>query len=80
MEDAVTIQPEVRAELRFRLCPRCARAVPTHSSERYCINDGAWLLERCPLCGAAITSPYARFCAACGLGLAAATERTGEEV
>lgn len=65
---------------QFRLCPRCARAVPARSSERYCINDGTWLLERCPLCGAAITSPYTRFCAACGLGFANATERASEGV
>ena len=53
--------------LRYRLCPRCQRAVPTSSLERYCINDGSWLLEACPLCGSAITSPYTRFCGCCGL-------------
>ena len=53
--------------ITYRLCPRCARAVPIRSGERYCINDGSWLLEACPLCGSAITSPYTRFCAACGL-------------
>ena len=53
--------------LRYRLCPRCARAVPIRSSERYCINDGSWLLEQCPLCGSAITNPYTRFCGCCGL-------------
>jgi len=56
--------------LGFRLCPRCARAVPTSSSERYCINDGSWMLEECPLCSAAITHPYARYCTACGLEFA----------
>lgn len=55
--------------LRYRLCPRCARAVPVSSSERYCINDGTLMLERCPDCGEGIASPYARFCAACGLEL-----------
>ncbi len=51
----------------YRLCPECFRAIPAHSPERYCINDGNWLLEACPLCGAPITSPYARFCSGCGL-------------
>jgi predicted amidophosphoribosyltransferase len=56
--------------LRYRLCPRCVRAVPIRSTERYCINDGEWLLEACPLCGAAITNPYTRFCGCCGLEFA----------
>jgi NAD-dependent SIR2 family protein deacetylase len=63
---------ERRGTLHYRLCPRCQRAVPTNSSERYCINDGSWLLERCPLCSTTITNPYARFCAACGLEFAGA--------
>jgi RNA polymerase subunit RPABC4/transcription elongation factor Spt4 len=50
----------------YRLCPKCARAVPNDSEERYCINDGARLLEACLGCGASITSPYARFCPVCG--------------
>jgi hypothetical protein len=58
---------EGRKALRYRLCVHCFRAVPVSSSERYCINDGTWLLEACPLCSTPITSPYARFCAACGL-------------
>jgi predicted amidophosphoribosyltransferase len=41
--------------------------VPATSKERYCINDGEKLLEHCPACHAAITSPYTRFCAGCGL-------------
>ena len=53
----------------YRICPRCARAVPLRSRERYCINDGRWMLEECPRCGAGITSPYARFCGECGLEL-----------
>jgi hypothetical protein len=59
-----------RGALRYRLCPRCFRAVHADSNEHYCINDGSWLLERCPLCGAAITNPYAHYCAACGLEFA----------
>ncbi len=54
----------------YRLCPRCFRAVPARSNERYCVNDGSWLIERCPICEARITSPYARFCAQCGLEFA----------
>lgn len=56
-----------KTDLRFRLCPRCSRAVPASSEERFCINDGTRMMEGCPHCGAAITSPYARFCGACGL-------------
>lgn len=56
----------MESQARYRLCPKCARAVPVDSTERYCINDGAKLLESCPRCGTAITSPYARFCGSCG--------------
>lgn len=55
--------------LAYRLCPACGRAVPLDSMERYCINDGVRMVECCPLCGAAIGSPYARYCACCGLAL-----------
>jgi hypothetical protein len=51
----------------YRLCPRCFRAVPAASGERHCANDGSRLLEACPSCGVDITSPYARYCVACGL-------------
>lgn len=54
------------AAVRYRLCPRCARAVPSTSGERYCANDGARLLDACPQCHAPITSPYARYCVRCG--------------
>ena len=50
----------------YRLCPRCLRAVPAQSGEHFCINDGEPLLERCPCCGKGITSPFTRYCAACG--------------
>ncbi|WP_041652210.1 double zinc ribbon domain-containing protein [Allomeiothermus silvanus] len=53
----------------YRICPRCARAVPASTKERYCLNDGERLLEVCPRCQAPITSPYARFCSTCGLEL-----------
>jgi hypothetical protein len=64
------IDLEGRSTLRYRLCPCCTRAVPATSSERYCINDGTWMLEGCPLCSTAITSPYTCFCATCGLEFA----------
>jgi hypothetical protein len=53
----------------FRVCPKCARAVPGQSQERYCINDGERLLERCPVCQTRITNPYGRHCATCGCDL-----------
>ena len=58
------------ADVSYRLCPRCGRAVPAASSERYCINDGARLLDACPTCQAPIVSPYARHCGQCGVNLA----------
>ena len=67
MDGSFDRDSEDNPRLRYRLCPRCYRAVPAKSGERYCINDGTWMLERCPLCGASITSPYAHFCAVCGL-------------
>lgn len=50
----------------FYLCPQCGRAVPAQLGERYCPNDGLPLLRACPVCHAAIRSPYARYCAQCG--------------
>ena len=64
------MQDELGGGVTYRLCPRCARAVPIRSTERYCINDGEKLLEACPLCGHVITSPYTRFCGCCGLEFA----------
>ena len=52
--------------LTFRLCPRCGRAVAADTQERFCINDGEPLLERCAHCQAEIHSPYAQYCAGCG--------------
>lgn len=52
--------------LTYRLCPRCAMAVPSHTAERYCINDDTLLLGACPACRPVITSPYSRYCAGCG--------------
>ncbi|MEW6422688.1 MAG: zinc ribbon domain-containing protein [Deinococcota bacterium] len=63
MDDPPTTLPA----LTYRLCPRCARAVPGSSEERYCASDGTRLLEGCPSCHAPIASPYARFCMKCGV-------------
>ena len=67
---------KTRTVITYRLCLRCYRAVPSSSYERHCINDGQKLLEACPLCGSAITSPYARHCGACGCNFAEATQKT----
>ena len=67
MDESFDRDSEDEPRLRYRLCPCCFRAVPAKSGERYCINDGTWMLEQCPLCSAGITSPYAHFCATCGL-------------
>lgn len=56
-----------KTRIAYRLCPKCFRAVPTASHEVFCANDGARLLEVCPKCRSLITSPYARYCVACGL-------------
>lgn len=56
--------------LFFRLCPRCHRAVPGKTIERYCINDGTKMLESCPVYKTRVTSPYARYCGCCGLEFA----------
>lgn len=63
------MEEELEEELGvfYRVCPRCFRAVPLTSDERYCTNDGERMLEACPRCGARIVSPYARFCGRCGL-------------
>ena len=62
----------------YHLCPRCLRAVPAQSGEHYCINDGERLLERCPNCGKAITSPFARHCANCGHAYRAQVQGRGK--
>ena len=54
-------------DTRFRLCPRCLRAVPHRSGECYCINDGEPLITCCPTCHTPIHNPYTRHCAGCGL-------------
>jgi hypothetical protein len=60
-------------QARFRLCPICARAVPLDSTELFCINEGARMLEQCPRCHAGIHSPYTRHCSSCGLDFHAAS-------
>ncbi|MBB5376178.1 putative amidophosphoribosyltransferase [Deinococcus metalli] len=56
----------VHRGVTYRLCPRCGRALPSVSEERYCPHDGARLIGHCPGCHADITSPYARYCTRCG--------------
>jgi uncharacterized C2H2 Zn-finger protein len=65
-----SVERDDETALHYRVCPRCARAVPARAKELYCINDGEKLLETCPSCGAKITNPYARHCAACGFKFA----------
>ncbi|CAM3831494.1 zinc ribbon domain-containing protein [Deinococcus frigens] len=71
MHDSAPASPP----LAYRLCPRCARAVPATSGERYCANDGTRLMDACPQCRAPITSPYARFCVRCGTDLTPPAQR-----
>ncbi|WP_373292190.1 double zinc ribbon domain-containing protein [Deinococcus ruber] len=61
----------------YRICPRCWRAVPATSTERYCPNDGTPLVGPCPRCHAEIHSPYARFCSICGEAFEHYTEKGG---
>ncbi len=56
----------IKHEVAYRLCCKCARAVPLESDELFCSNDGEKLLEACPKCQARISNPFARFCAVCG--------------
>ncbi|MCA9839709.1 MAG: zinc ribbon domain-containing protein [Trueperaceae bacterium] len=59
----------MKKNLSYLLCPKCQRALPSSSKERYCPNDGLKMLEACPHCDTAITSPYSRFCTNCGESL-----------
>jgi uncharacterized CHY-type Zn-finger protein len=73
--ESVSLKPEDdTSQLFFYLCPCCHRAVPGNTFEHYCINDGTPMLECCPVCKTRITSPYARFCANCGLAFANVTK------
>jgi hypothetical protein len=65
--------PVSKTRIAYRLCPKCFRAVPAASQEAFCANDGARLLEVCPKCASPITSPYARYCVACGLEFGGST-------
>jgi hypothetical protein len=67
METASLETEDDATQLFFYLCPRCYRAVPGNTNEHYCTNDGTKMLEHCPACKTRITSPYARYCACCGL-------------
>ena len=71
--------PRPTTPLCYRLCPCCSRAVPASSSERYCVNDGTWLTDACPLCCAPIVSPYACYCATCGEPLLKSTQDSEED-
>lgn len=71
--------PAGGGRLYYRLCPRCLRAVPNTSPERYCVNDGVPLLGACPACGSRITSPFARHCGRCGAALTFPAERPGPQ-
>jgi hypothetical protein len=62
----VTKGEAVSSIAQYRICPRCARAVPIDAKEHYCINDGTLMLEKCPKCQTKICSPYTRHCAECG--------------
>lgn len=67
--------------IKYRLCPKCFRAVPAEAVERYCTNDGEPMLIACPDCNAAIVSPYARHCGRCGreFARAAATREVARQ-
>jgi hypothetical protein len=56
----------------YRICPTCLRATPSRADELFCPIDGTRMRTGCPRCGAAIHTPYARHCTACGADLTAA--------
>jgi hypothetical protein len=64
---------------QYRICPRCARAVPIDAKEHYCINDGVLLLEECPKCQTKICSPYTRHCAECGFAFENGTTKIAND-
>jgi uncharacterized OB-fold protein len=57
--------------ITYRLCPTCLRATPQQANELFCPIDGTRMRSRCPRCGSAIHTPYARHCATCGSDLTA---------
>lgn len=60
----------------YHLCPRCLRATPVAAAELFCPNDGTPMIRGCSDCGAPLTSPYDRYCKACGNALVP-TDPTG---
>lgn len=50
----------------YHLCPHCLRATPAVAGERFCPNDGTLMVTGCSRCNAPVTSPYDRYCTACG--------------
>lgn len=53
----------------YHLCPHCLRATPAAAGEAFCPNDGTPMVTGCPACSVRLTSPYDRFCKACGSAL-----------
>jgi uncharacterized Zn finger protein (UPF0148 family) len=63
----------------YHLCPTCLRATPALAGELFCPNDGARMLVACPACATPLTSPYARYCSACGTQLVALAAQEPEQ-
>ena len=57
---------EMSTEPRYRQCPTCDHSVSLASDERFCVHDGAKMLESCAHCDAPIRVAGAKFCGACG--------------
>ncbi len=68
-----------RGSLTYHLCPTCGRATPVELAELHCPNDGSRLLSACPSCGAAITTPYTRYCTHCGEALGSRAEGDSDD-
>ena len=50
----------------FKICPGCDYFCLKTEENIYCPYCGEKLIDKCPVCGKPITTPYANYCAKCG--------------
>ncbi len=50
----------------FKICPGCNYFCTKNEPNVYCPYCGEKLIDKCPVCGEPITTPYANYCAKCG--------------
>jgi len=50
----------------FKICPACNYFCLKSEQNEFCPYCGEPLIDKCPVCKAEITIPYANYCSTCG--------------